>query len=290
MTDEPRSDGPAADDDISRDDLAETVAEDERAEDDLADEDVPEDDLAEDEDDWPDVDDDAAEDDDWLDAEDDEQVIFSCNDPAQRQAGFAEAKIALGRSALIVMPTDTVYGLAADAFDPTAVRRLFRAKGRSRRMPIPVLVGSRDTMRALATNVTPDTLELARKFWPGALTLICRQQPSLSWDLGDSRGTVALRMPDHPDTLALLQDHGPLAVTSANLTGEPPATTAQEAFEMLGESVDVYLDAGPTPGSVPSTIIDATGDELVMVRQGLITLDQLREVIPGVVEAEADPA
>lgn len=240
-----------------------------------------------DDDSWPD-----AEVDDETDAEgddDDEQVIFSTSDPVQRQAGFAEAKIALGRSALIVMPTDTVYGVVADAFDPTAVRRLFRAKGRSRRMPIPVLVGSQDTMRALATNLTPDTLELAREFWPGGLTLICRQQPSLTWDLGDSRGTVALRMPDHPDALALLQDHGPLAVTSANLSGEPPATTAQQAYESLGESVDVYLDAGPTPGNVASTIIDATGEELVVVRRGVITLEQLREVIPDVVDAESDP-
>lgn len=229
-----------------------------------------------------------AEGDEWLDADDDEQVIFATNDPVQRQAGFAEAKIALGRSALIVMPTDTVYGVVADAFDPTAVRRLFRAKGRSRRMPIPVLVGSHDTLRALGTKLTPDTLELAREFWPGGLTLICRQQPSLSWDLGDSRGTVALRMPDHPDAVALLQDQGPLAVTSANLSGEPPATTVEAAYEMLGESVDVYLDAGPTPGNIPSTIVDATGDELVVVRHGVITLDQLREVIPDVGDVEQD--
>ena len=216
MTDDPRSDGANADDDISPEDIEDDVA-DPAEEGDLGEDEYADDEFAEG---------DQVEDDEWLDAEDDEQLIFSCNDPVQRQAGFAEAKIALGRSALIVMPTDTVYGLVADAFDPTAVRRLFRAKGRSRRMPIPVLVASQDTLRALATNVTPDTLDLARRFWPGALTLICRQQPSLSWDLGDSRGTVALRMPDHPDALALLQDHGPLAVTSANLTGEPPATTA----------------------------------------------------------------
>jgi len=222
----------------------------------------------------------------WLDEDDDEQVIFSCNDPVQRQAGFAEAKLALGNSALVVMPTDTVYGIAADAFDPTGVRRLLRAKGRSRRMPTPVLIGSSETLRALATNVTPETRELAREFWPGALTLICRQQPSLSWDLGDGRGTVALRVPNHPDAIDLLSDNGPLAVSSANLTGEPPATTAQAAYDMLGDSVDVYLDAGATPGSVPSTIIDATGDHLVVVRQGVITLEQLREVIPDIVEPE----
>lgn len=229
----------------------------------------------------------ASDDDEWLDAEeDDEQRIFSCNDPAQRQAGLAEAKLALGNSALIVIPTDTVYGIAADAFDPTGVRRLLRAKGRSRRMPTPVLIGSVDTLRALATNVTPETRELAREFWPGALTLICRQQPSLSWDLGDGRGTVALRVPNHPDAIDVLSDNGPLAVSSANLTGEPPATTAQAAYDMLGDSVDVYLDAGATPGTVASTIIDATGDQLVVVRQGVITLEELREVIPDIIEPE----
>src|SRR3954462_9796106 len=105
--------------------------------------------------------------------------------------GLAEAKQAFGRSGLVVLPTDTVYGLAADAFDPTGVRRLLRAKGRGRSMPIPVLIGSVDTMQALATSLTPDTRALSEEFWPGALTLICRQQPSLRWDLGDSRSTVA---------------------------------------------------------------------------------------------------
>lgn len=212
--------------------------------------------------------------------------VYSCLDPAQRSGGFAEARLALARSGLVVLPTDTVYGLAADAFDPAGVRRLLRAKGRGRSKPTPVLIGSADTLRALATNINADVRALSQHFWPGALTLICRQQPSLRWDLGDSRSTVAIRMPDHADALALLVDNGPLAVSSANLTGRPPATTIEEAQEQLGEAVDVYLDAGPTPGPVPSTIVDATGDVLRLVREGAVPLDDLREVASAIQAAE----
>jgi len=214
--------------------------------------------------------------------------VYSCLDPVRRSEGFAEAKLALARSGLVVLPTDTVYGLAADAFDPAGVRRLLRAKGRSRSKPAPVLIGSADTLRALATNVTADVRALADRFWPGALTLICRQQASLRWDLGDSRSTVAIRVPDHADALALLGDIGPLAVSSANLTGQPPATTVEEAQGQLGEAVDVYLDAGPTPGPLPSTIIDATGDVLRLVRAGMVPLDELREVASAIQAAEPD--
>ncbi len=212
--------------------------------------------------------------------------IFDLNDPAQRSTGFTEAKLALARSGLVVLPTDTVYGLAADAFDPTGVRRLLRAKGRGRAMPTPVLIGSTDTLRALATNVGPDARDLAAAFWPGGLTLICRQQPSLMWDLGDSRATVALRMPDHEDALALLSDNGPLAVSSANLTGSPAATTVEDAQRMLGDAVDVYLDGGPTPGTVASTIVDCSGPMIRVVRVGVVTIAQLREVVPGIVVAD----
>ncbi|MBA3311502.1 MAG: threonylcarbamoyl-AMP synthase [Nocardioidaceae bacterium] len=212
--------------------------------------------------------------------------VYSCNDPVQRADGFREAKLALSRSGLVVMPTDTVYGLAADAFDPAGVRRLLRAKGRGRKMPIPVLVGALDTMRALATNLSREAQALATELWPGGLTLICRQQPSLRWDLGDSRGTVALRMPDHADALALLDDNGPLAVSSANLTGQPPPTTVEEARAMLADAVDVYLDAGPTAGPVPSTIIDATGDVPTVVRAGVVTLERLRAIVPTIESPE----
>lgn len=213
--------------------------------------------------------------------------VYSCSDPEQRAAGFAEAQSALARSGLVVIPTDTVYGLAADAFDPAGVRRLLRAKGRSRSMPTPVLIGGLDTLRALAINVSPEARKLAEALWPGGLTLICRQQPSLRWDLGDSRGTVALRIPDQQDALDLLSENGPLAVSSANQTGQPAATTIDEAQALLGEAVDVYLDAGATPGPVASTIVDATGETLVVVREGVVGIEQLRQVVPNVETTES---
>jgi tRNA threonylcarbamoyl adenosine modification protein (Sua5/YciO/YrdC/YwlC family) len=208
--------------------------------------------------------------------------VYSCLDAAERQTGFAEAKKAFARSGLVVMPTDTVYGIAADAFDPAGVRRLLRAKQRGRSMPTPVLIGARDTMRALTTRLSPQARELAEAFWPGGLTLICRQQPSLQWDLGDSRATVALRMPDQTDAIDLLLDNGPLAVSSANTTGQPPATTVEQAQGMLGEAIDIYLDAGATPGETPSTIVDCTGDVPRILRLGVIGLTDLQSVVPEV--------
>lgn len=212
--------------------------------------------------------------------------VFSCNDPVQRAAGMAKAKDSLNRSGLVVMPTDTVYGLAADAFDPTGVRRLLRAKGRGRNMPPPVLIASVEVMPALVTGVQAEARQLAEAFWPGGLTLIFRQQSSLRWDIGDGRGTVALRVPAHDDAIALLGETGPLAVSSANMTGLPAATTIAEAREMLSDSVDVYLDAGQTPGAVPSTIVDATSDILLVRRQGVISVDQLRAVVANLEVAE----
>jgi len=199
---------------------------------------------------------------------------------------MVRAKDALNRSGLVVMPTDTVYGVAADAFDPTGVRRLLRAKGRGRNMPTPVLIASAEVLPALATGVSVEARELADAFWPGGLTLIFRQQSSLRWDLGDSRGTVAMRVPNHEDALALLGDTGPLAVSSANTTGLPAPVTVEDAREMLADAVDVYLDAGPTPGAVPSTIVDATTEILVVRRQGVIDIQALRAVVSNLEVAE----
>jgi tRNA threonylcarbamoyl adenosine modification protein (Sua5/YciO/YrdC/YwlC family) len=212
--------------------------------------------------------------------------VFSLHDPSQRSAGLVRAKDSLNRSGLVVMPTDTVYGVAADAFDPTGVRRLLRAKGRGRDMPTPVLIASAEVLPALATGVTSEARQLADAFWPGGLTLIFRQQSSLRWDLGDSRGTVAMRVPDHEDALSLLADTGPLAVSSANTTGSPAPVTIEQAQEMLAEAIDVYLDAGPTPGAVPSTIVDATGDVLIVRRQGVIDVEALRAVVSTLEVAE----
>ena len=214
--------------------------------------------------------------------------VFSCDEPAERATGLRRAKESLARSGLVVMPTDTVYGLAADAFDPTGVRRLLRAKGRGRDMPTPVLIASMEVLPALTTGVTAEVRELAEAFWPGGLTMIFRQQSSLRWDLGDSRGTVAVRVPNQEVALELLETTGPLAVSSANTTGMPPATTIEEAQDMLGDAIDIYLDAGPAPGITPSTIIDATTDILIVRRQGVISVDMLREIVANIEVAEPD--
>lgn len=221
----------------------------------------------------------ADGDDDPLHPRDELAAVFELSDPTRRAEGMSRAKRALARSGLVVLPTDTVYGLAADAFDPTGVRRLLRAKGRGRDKPSPVLVSDIDVLGAIATGIGAEARALAEAFWPGGLTLICRQQPSLRWDLGDSRGTVAVRVPDQPDAIELLNAAGPLAVSSANTTGLAPATTVGQALDMLGDTVEVYLDAGRTGGAVPSTIVDATGATLVVRRQGVLSVEMLREVV-----------
>jgi tRNA threonylcarbamoyl adenosine modification protein (Sua5/YciO/YrdC/YwlC family) len=196
--------------------------------------------------------------------------------------GVTEAVAALRRGDLAVLPTDTVYGIAADAFSPQAVDRLLAAKGRGRDMPVPVLVGSWRGLDGLADHVTPDMRSLVEAFWPGALTVIVRAAPSLAWDLGETRGTVAVRMPLHPVALAVLAETGPLAVSSANRTGMPPATTAAEAQDQLGSSVAVYLEAGSSGEAVPSTIVDLTGAQPQVRRAGAVSLEELQAVLPEV--------
>jgi tRNA threonylcarbamoyl adenosine modification protein (Sua5/YciO/YrdC/YwlC family) len=200
---------------------------------------------------------------------------FDCADAADYAAGLDAATAAIAAGDLVVLPTDTVYGLAADAFSPEAVHRLVTAKGRGRDMPPPVLIGSSATLEALAADVPGWLRAMTTELWPGPLTVICREQPSLNWDLGDTRQTVAVRVPDDQVALALLKATGPLAVSSANRTGEPPATTIDEAEQMLGEAVAVYLDAGTSPGGVASTILDVTTPTPRLLRQGPIGLDVL---------------
>lgn len=193
----------------------------------------------------------------------------------------------------MVIPTDTVYGVAADAFSPAAVRALLAAKGRGRQQPPPVLVADVGTLHALAESVPEIVTELVAAFWPGGLTIVLNAQPSLAWDLGDTHGTVAVRMPDNPIALALLRETGPLAVSSANLTGLPSATSAADAELMLGTSVHIYLDGGPV-GQTASTIIDASrlsgpGGKVHVLRDGAISREQLRGIL-GDLLAEDDEA
>ena len=182
---------------------------------------------------------------------------------------------------LLVIPTDTVYGIVADAFSPQGVAKLLQAKGRGRDMPPPVLVPRAETVMGLAEAVDSTVMELTARFWPGPLTIICNAQPSLHWDLGDTHGTVGLRMPDHKDTLALLSKVGPLAVSSANLSGEPAAVNVEQAQSMLGDRVDIFLDGGEAPGGQSSTIIDMSGSVPRMLREGPISFDALAEVVDG---------
>jgi L-threonylcarbamoyladenylate synthase len=205
---------------------------------------------------------------------------FDCADPAQLLQGIAEAEAALRRGELVVLPTDTVYGIAAEAFDPVAVDGLLKAKGRGRDMPPPVLVGTVRAAMALVMDLADTGKDLIDEFWPGGLTLVCRSSPTLVWDLGETKGTVAVRMPLHHVALDLLKKTGPLAVSSANVSGQPPATTADEAMAQLGDSVSVYLDAGPCAGDVPSTIVDLTGSVPRLLRRGVISVERLQDVVP----------
>jgi L-threonylcarbamoyladenylate synthase len=204
---------------------------------------------------------------------------YPVGDPEAREAAVEAATLAIRRGNLIVLPTDTVYGIGADAFDPAAVRKLLRAKGRGRDMPPPVLVSSSVTLDALAVGVPQWARALVEEFWPGPLTLVCTQQASLQWDLGDTRGTVAVRMPDHSVALEILERTGPLAVSSANLTGRPAATDADQAAEMLGSAVEAIVDDGPTPGETPSTILDVTGELGRVLRPGALSIDDLNRVL-----------
>ena len=195
---------------------------------------------------------------------------YDLADPERREAGLTAAVSAVRRGQLIVLPTDTVYGIGVDAFDADGVQRLLDAKGRGRDMPPPVLISASTTLEALATELPGWATGLVERFWPGPLTIVCRQQPSLRWDLGEARGTVAVRMPNHDATLELLGRTGPLAVSSANTTGEPAAVDADEAERMLGEHVEVVLDGGPSPGAEASTIIDCTGVKPGILRAGAL--------------------
>ncbi len=224
-------------------------------------------------------------------------TVYDCSSIAQRTAGLKHAARALAADACVVLPTDTVYGIGANAFSARGVATLLAAKGRSRAMPPPVLIAHAGVLDGLADEVSDDARALAAAFWPGGLTLIFHSHPSLGWDLGETHGTVALRVPDDELAQALLIESGPLAVSSANRTGHPAAPSAEAAVGMLGDSVEVYLDDGPRPagrtgdpetGPVASTIVDCTGGTPVLVRHGAVSLARLREVVPSVTPADGD--
>jgi tRNA threonylcarbamoyl adenosine modification protein (Sua5/YciO/YrdC/YwlC family) len=215
--------------------------------------------------------------------------FYDCSDPDQRGAGVEQAVHTVRSGGLVVMPTDTVYGLGGDAFTPPAVRRLRHVLGGAASVPVPVLIGSRGTLDGLVSSVPPTVRALVEAFWPGPLTLLLEHAPSLAWDLGDARGTVAVRMPLHPVALEVLERTGPMAVTTARRPGWPVPRDAAEVRGQLGAAVGVYLEAGPAgdapPGREPapagvSTVVDLTSAVPRLVRPGVIGYERLAEVVP----------
>jgi tRNA threonylcarbamoyl adenosine modification protein (Sua5/YciO/YrdC/YwlC family) len=217
--------------------------------------------------------------------------VYDLSSPQRLLVGMREARAALGLGDVLVMPTDTVYGIAANAFNAEAVTKLLEAKGRDRTSPPPVLVADNATIDALASEVPDEIRELVARYWPGPLTVILPAQPSLQWDLGETHGTVALRIPDNEYARELLRETGPLAVSSANRHGEPAPNNAADAVEQLGEKVRIFLDAG-TVGGAASTIVDATGLTAAerfparIVRAGALSRDAIAEVLGELLEPE----
>jgi L-threonylcarbamoyladenylate synthase len=210
------------------------------------------------------------------------KTLYNTLDPNERREGIDAAAEAARAGQLVVLPTDTVYGIGADAFNATAVRNLLAAKGRGPDMPVPVLVGSWNTVSGLVLALPPYASTLMEAFWPGGLSIIVEHAPSLAWNLGDTRGTVMVRMPLHAVALELLRAVGPMAVSSANISGLPPATNIEDARSQLAEQVAVYLGDGPSPVGVASTVVDLTGAVPVVRREGAVSFDEVRKVVPEV--------
>lgn len=211
--------------------------------------------------------------------------IYNCADAAEREEGMAFAVKAAKSGRLVVMPTDTLYGLGCDAFDNDAVASLLATKHRGPDMPVPVLVGSWDTVKGLVASLDDTAQTLIEAFWPGGLSIVVPQAPSLPWNLGDTRGTVMLRMPLHPIAIELLREVGPMAVSSANISGQTPPTTAIAAKQQLGKAVTVYLDGGEAEVGKPSTIIDLSGSRPYLLREGALSAEQIGEVIGASAES-----
>ena len=188
--------------------------------------------------------------------------------PSLSASDLARAGSYVRDGRILVVPTDTVYGIGCAADNPEAVAAVLAAKGRGRQMPPPVLVASVDAIDLLCVDVPDAARTLARAFWPGGLTLILRARPDLGWDLGETGGTIGVRMPNQDALLRLLRDFGPMAVTSANLTGQPPATSVEAAIGYFGARVGAYLDGGPTQGSTASSIVEIAHNAPRALRQG----------------------
>ncbi|HEV8648428.1 MAG TPA: L-threonylcarbamoyladenylate synthase [Actinomycetes bacterium] len=185
----------------------------------------------------------------------------------------------IARGGLVVVPTDTLYGVGCDPFNPSAVDALFRAKGRGRDLPLPVLVHGWRQAVGLVDEVTEQAKALIAAWWPGPLSIVLREAPGIGWDLGYSRGTLLVRMPKQTFTLALIQRTGPLAVSSANRSGMPTPDSMPGIVEQLGDEVGVFFDAGPAGGGPASTIVDLTGPLPRLLRRGAIPDEEIQRVL-----------
>ena len=205
---------------------------------------------------------------------------FDCSVPHERSSGLFAAAAACRRGSLVVLPTETVYAVATDAFSDTGVARIRLALGRSREHPLPVLIGRPQTADGLVLSMGEEGRALVEAFWPGPLTIVARAHPSLQWDLGDTGGTVSVRMPIHPLALELLRETGPLALTAATPSGGVAPRTADEAQVLIGDHAAIYLDGGPCADGLASTVVDVTGATPRVIRAGAVSSDLLREVVP----------
>ncbi len=190
--------------------------------------------------------------------------------PVSSPEALSSALEILRRGELIAFPTDTVYGLAADLFNPAAIQRIFDVKGRDNTKAIPVLLGSLEQLRQVTLDLPDEAVRLAARFWPGALTLVVHRQPALPEVLSPTP-TVGVRMPSHPFALALLARSGPLAVTSANMSGAANPLNASDVLAQLGGRIALVLDGGPVSGGVPSCVVDCTQTPPAILRQGAIS-------------------
>jgi L-threonylcarbamoyladenylate synthase len=197
---------------------------------------------------------------------------------AEHPSAIAHTLDVLNHGGLVVFPTDTVYGLAALPFRRQSIERLYIVKGRSSQKAIAILLGNLAHVDQIAASMNPIAMRLAEQFWPGPLTLVVSRNPGLP-DVLTPDNTIGVRMPDHPVALDLLRQSGPLAVTSANLSGRENAVTAQEVLDQLRGRVHLVLDGGRIPGGIPSTVVDCTGVQPVILRQGPITLEAIQAAL-----------
>jgi L-threonylcarbamoyladenylate synthase len=204
------------------------------------------------------------------------KLIEARGDPPPPDA-VEVAVAALRQGDIIGVPTDTVYGLAADPWHSGASDRLFLVKGRPRNVELVVFVSGTDQARELTTNLPAAAQKLMEQFWPGALTVVVPRRPEVNADLGEDDATIGLRCPAHPVPLALCRDFGPYATTSANRHGQPPLSEASELSNELS-GVELVLDAGTCRGR-PSTVVDATGEVLKLLREGSIGWDQMADAV-----------